>query len=142
MTPQVAVVDTNVIVSGLLTRARGSPPAVILDAMMGGRFTYLLSLDLLADYRMVLLRPAIRRRHGLTEAEVETILTELALNATVHEPRSSGEALVDAGERHVWALLESESAAVLVTGDDVLHRSAPDPSRVLTPRQFAARLTT
>jgi hypothetical protein len=39
----------------------------------------------------------------------------------------------------VWALLESEAAAILVTGDDALRRRAPDPARVLSPRQFLAR---
>ena len=140
MTPPVAVIDTNVIVSGLITGERESPTAVTLDAMLGGRFTYLLSLDLLAEYRLVLLRPAIRRRHGLTEAHVETILTELALNGTVHEPASSGEALADAGDRHLWALLEDTTTAVLVTGDDVLRSRAPDPARIMSPRQFIALL--
>ncbi len=69
---------------------------------------------------------------------METILTELALNGTVHEPASSGEALADAGDRHLWALLEGVATAFLVTGDDVLR--APDPARVMSPRQFAARL--
>ena len=140
MTPPLAVIDTNVIVSGLITSERASPTATILDGMLGGRFTYFLSLDLLAEYRAVLLRPAIRRRHGLTEAEVDVILTELALNGTVHEPASSGEALADVGDRHLWALLESIASAVLVTGDDVLRRHAPDPARVLSPHAFVARL--
>jgi putative PIN family toxin of toxin-antitoxin system len=139
VTPPVAVIDTNIIVSGLIGGEPGSPTAVILDAMLGGRFTYPLSLDLLAEYREVLLRPAIRRRHGLTEAEVEVILTELALNGTLHEPGPAAVDLPDAGDRHVWALLE-DAAAVLVTGDDPLRRRAPEPSRVLSPRQFVARL--
>jgi predicted nucleic acid-binding protein len=75
VTLPVAVIDTNVIVSGLIGGERASPTAVILDAMLGGRFTYLFSLDLLADYREVLLRSAIRRRHGLSDAEVEVVLT-------------------------------------------------------------------
>lgn len=140
MTPPVAVSDTNVVVSGLIGGNPDSPTAVILDAMLGGRFTYLLSLDLLAEYREVLLRPAIRRRHGLTEAEVEVILTDLALNGTMHDPGPSPLGLPDAGDRHVWALLEIV-AAVLVTGDDVLRRRAPEPARVLSPRQFLARLS-
>lgn len=140
MTTPVAVIDTNVIVSGLITGEHGSPTAVTLHAMLGGRFTYLLSLDLLAEYRLVLLRPAIRRRHGLTDAEVETILTELALNGTVHEPASPGEALADTGDRHLWALLEGAATAVLVTGDDVLRRRAPDPSRIMSPREFVTLL--
>jgi putative PIN family toxin of toxin-antitoxin system len=140
VTPPLAVIDTNVVVSGLIASERASPTAVILDAMLGGRFTYLLSLDLLAEYRAVLLRPGIRRRHGLSDAEVEVVLTELALNGTVHEPASSGESLSDAADRHLWALLEGAAAAVLVTGDDALRRRAPEPTRVLSPREFLARL--
>jgi putative PIN family toxin of toxin-antitoxin system len=140
VTAPVAVIDTNIVVSGLVGGARESPTSVILDAMLGGRFTYLLSLDLLAEYRAVLLRPAIRRRHGLTDAEVEVILTELALNGTIHDPRPSVAPLPDTGDRHVWALLEDAAAAVLVTGDDALRQRAPEPSRVLAPRQFLAHL--
>ena len=140
MTAPAAVIDTNVIISGLITADSGSPAAMILDAMLGGRFTYLLSLDLLAEHRTVLLRPSIRQRHGLADGGVETILTELAMNGTVHEPVSSSEELDDAADRHLWALLDDVPAAVLVTGDDMLRRRAPDPARVMTPRQFLTRL--
>ena len=140
MTPLAAVIDTNVVVSGLIGGEHQSPTTAILDAMLGGSFTFLLSLDLLGEYREVLLRPAIRRRHGLSDAEVEVVLTELALNGTLHDPAPSA-ALPDNGDRHVWALLEDAAAAVLVTGDAALRRSAPDPTRVLSPRQFLARLS-
>jgi uncharacterized protein len=137
-----AVIDTNVIVSGLIGAERDSPPALILDAMLSGRFSYLLSLDLLAEYREVLLRPAIRRRHDLADAEVEVVLTELALNGTLHDPKPTTRVLPDAGDRHrhLWALLEDAAGAVLVTGDDLLRRRAPEPSRVMSPRQFLGRL--
>jgi putative PIN family toxin of toxin-antitoxin system len=141
VTPPVAVIDTNVIVSGLIGGARASPTTVILDAMLGGRFTYLLSLDLLAEYREVLLRSAIRRRHGLTDTEVEVVLTELALNGTLHHPDPPTSAPPDVDDRHLWALLEDATTAVLVTGDDALRRHAPEPARVLSPRQFLARLS-
>src|SRR5262245_2385861 len=65
MTSSVAIIDTNVVVSGLLAGHSASPPAVILDGMLRARFTYLLSLEVLAEYREVLLRPRIQRRHGL-----------------------------------------------------------------------------
>jgi predicted solute-binding protein len=67
------------------------------------------------------------------------VLTELALNGTLHEPGPSATALPDTGDRHLWALLKS-APAVLVTGDEALRRRAPDPARVLSPRQFLARL--
>ncbi len=141
MTLPAAVIDTNVVVSGLIGGERTSPTTAILDAMLGGRFTFLLSLDLLSEYREVLLRPAVRGRHGLTDAEVEVVLTELALNGTLHDPAPSAAALPDTGDRHLWALLEDAAVAVLVTGDEALRRRAPEPTRVLSPRQFVARLS-
>jgi putative PIN family toxin of toxin-antitoxin system len=140
VTPPTAVIDTNVVVSGLIGGERRSPTVVILDAMLAGRFTYLFSLDLLTEYREVLLRPTISRRHGLTDAEVAILLTEIALNGTMHDPGPPTKALPDADDRHLWALLEDGSAAVLVTGDDALRRRAPDSTRVLSPRQFLDRL--
>jgi uncharacterized protein len=140
VTVHLAVIDTNVVVSGLLTREPSSPTAVILDGMLRGHFTYLFSLDLLTEYRHVLLRPTIRRRHGLGTADVESLLTELALNGRVRDPPPVTEAVPDDGDRHVWALLQCDPAAVLVTGDDALLRRAAEPGRVLSPRQFVSLL--
>ncbi len=126
--------------SGLLTREPDAPTAVILDGMIAGRFPFLLSLDLLAEYRAVLLRPSIRRRHQLSEAQIDALLTEVTMNGVVRNPRGSSSAPPDPGDQHVWALLESNSAAALVTGDGALFEHALDRSRVLSPRSFLARL--
>jgi len=42
-----AVIDTHVVVAGLLTRDAGSPTAKILDGMSRGAFPFLLSTALL-----------------------------------------------------------------------------------------------
>jgi len=140
VTPPVAVIDTNVVVSGLLTGEPVSPTAVVLDGILRGRFTYLLSLELLAEYREVLLRPRIRRRHGLAAPDVESLLTELALNGSVRDPPRVTGPVPDFGDRHLWALLQSDPAAVLVTGDDALLHHTPEPGRVLSPRRFLSLL--
>ena len=108
--------------------------------MLRGRFTYLLSLDLLAEYREVLLRPRISRRHGLGDAGVDAILTELALNGIVRDPPPLTRAVPHAGDRHSWALLDSDPVAMLVTGDIVLQQRAPAPGRVLSTRRFLSLL--
>jgi uncharacterized protein len=136
----VAIIDTNVVVSGLLTTDPGSPTAVILDGMLRGDFSYVLSLELLAEYREVLLRPKIRRRHGLGTADLETLLTEVALNGSVRDPPPMTGAVPDLGDRHLWAILQSDPDAVLVTGDDALQQRAAAPGRVLSPRRFLSLL--
>jgi predicted nucleic acid-binding protein len=70
---------------------------------------------------------------------VEVVLTDIALNGTLHDPRPSATALPDPDDRHLSALLEDSAGAILVTGDDAMRRRVPDPTRVLSPRQFLDR---
>ena len=140
MTPAVAIVDTNVIVSGLLTTAPNAPTALILDAMLAGGFSYLLSVELLSEYRRVLRRPRIARSHGLSDTDIDALLTGIALNGEVREAPKAGTAAPDAGDRHLWALLESDPAVMFVTGDEALLKDATRPDRVVSPRQFVALL--
>jgi len=134
MTGPIAVVDTNVIVSGLLTSDSDAPTAGILDQMLTGKLHFLLSVDLLAEYRSVLLRKAIRSRHGLDETEVDTILTTIAENAVVSEPMDPPTPPTDLGDLHLWQILASRHDAVLVSGDRALIEDPPEWTSVLTPR--------
>lgn len=135
-----AVVDTNVVVAALLTANPDSPTARILDGMLAGSFPFLLSVPLLAEYRSVLLRPPIRRLHGLEPEEIDRILTELTLAAMVVddvEPAGEGSG---GGDRHLWALVGARPGAVLVTGDRELLEHPRPGAEVLSARAFADRL--
>ena len=132
-----AVIDTNVVVSGVLTRLAASPTARILDGMLAGRFRYLLSIELLAEYREVLLRPRIRRRHGLSEADVDMLLTELAANGIVLGPERSGRERRKRGDEHLWELLAAGASATLVTGDQHLIDEPVGGAKVMSARDFA-----
>ena len=130
-----AVIDTNVVVAGLLTGNAESPTAGILDGMCQGAFPFLLSTALLAEYREVLLRKKIRTFHALSEREVDVLLTVLAANAIIREPEPRTGA-PDRRDDHLWSLVQSEATCVLVTGDRALVESPPPRSHVLRPRQF------
>ena len=138
------VVDTNVLVSGLLTHDPLSPVASIVDGMLNGRLRFLLSSRLLAEYRDVLLRPRVQRRHGLTVAEIDELLTEIVVMAAWRDPvadasRPGGEpAAPDPGDDHLWDLLRLADDAILVTGDALLVERPPAFASVMTPRAFAA----
>lgn len=130
-----AIIDTNVVVAGLLTNDADSPPRRILDAMLVGAFPFLLSETLLAEYRNVLLRPAIQRRHGLQEAEIDRLLTAIVTNAIIRDPPPRSGA-PDANDAHLWALALEAAEVVLVTGDAALIASPPASVIVLSPRDF------
>ncbi len=131
------IVDTNVVVAGLLTKDETSPVARILDGMRAAAFPFVVSEALLAEYRTVLVRPTLRKLHGLTVAEVEAILTDLAQHAIVLAPVAAPPA-PDPGDQLLWELLTARSDLVLVTGDKLLLRDAGMQGRVISPQAFVA----
>lgn len=133
MAQQLLIVDTNVLVSGLLTSESDSPPAEIVDRMLTGQLWFVLSVELLTEYRDVLLRPRIAARHGLTADEIDRILFELTRNAVVREIDPSRHASPDPGDVHLWGLMAAEPTAILVTGDKALLDSPPPGRSVVSP---------
>ncbi|WP_202930803.1 putative toxin-antitoxin system toxin component, PIN family [Fluviibacter phosphoraccumulans] len=131
------IVDTNVVVSGLMSNDPESPTALILDEMLSGAMVFVLSPALLAEYRAVLLRPAITKRHGLSEPEIDQILIELTANAKWSEPEDDGvHTAPDIGDAHLWALLCGYPEAKLVTGDRLLVNNPRPGSRVVLPAEY------
>jgi predicted nucleic acid-binding protein len=126
-----------------------SPPRRIVEAMIGGHLRFLLSDALIWEYRRVLLRRSIVQRHGLSEAEVDGVLLEIVVNATMRRPKTpgtgdssvgAGEDSVPAGDAHVAALLRTMPACVLVTGDRRLADAVRPWCEAMTPAVFAATL--
>jgi putative PIN family toxin of toxin-antitoxin system len=134
---QVVIVDTNVVVAGLLTANAASPVARILDGMLAAVFPFVVSEALLAEYHTVLIRPKLRKLHGLTLAEIETILTDLAQHAILLAPAAAAPA-PDRGDQFLWNLLAARADLLLVTGDKRLLRDAGMKGRVIAPAAFLA----
>lgn len=135
MSPTIVIVDTNIVVSGLLTRDPDSLPASILDSMLDGSLRFIVSDELVAEYVAVLGRPAVARLHRLSTREVDSIVRAIVLNARVVAPAASSEEAPDRGDQHLWDLLDSVPGALLVTGDAALRRSRRR-ARVLSPAEI------
>jgi predicted nucleic acid-binding protein len=73
-----AVVDTNLLVRGLLRRRRGSAAVRLLDAAVDGAFQLVLSPYLLAEVRDTLREPRVRVLRGLTDAQIDGFVAALA----------------------------------------------------------------
>jgi predicted nucleic acid-binding protein len=141
------VIDTNVLVSGMVRGGGTSAPRRIVEAMIGGHLRFLLSDALLREYRQVLLRPSIAQRHRLTEVEVDHVLLEIVVNATMRGPKTlgvsdgsvgAGEDAVPADDAHVAALVRSMPGTALVTGDKRLADAVRPWCEALAPAAFAA----
>ena len=129
------IVDTNVVVAGLLMAQAASPVARILDGMLTAAFPFVVSPALLAEYHAALVRPALRKLHGLSVKQIETILTDLAQHAIVLEP-VAGPPAPDPGDQLLWDLLAARAELRLVTGDKLLLQDVGMRGRVLTPAEF------
>lgn len=137
------VIDTNVVVAGLITSQPGSPVARVLDGMLGATFPFVISPALLAEYRIVLTRPHLVRLHGLTHEQIDTVLTDLTRHAIVLVPSAHQAAPVrapDPGDQFLWDLLALRHDLILVTGDKRLLQDEVMRARVISPATLAARL--
>ena len=137
MTYPPAIVDTNIVVAGLLTKNEASPVARILDGMLSAAFPFAVSEALLAEYHAVLVRPGLRNLHRLTIAQLETILTDLAQNAIELRP-APAPAAPDPGDQLFWGLLAARADLVLVTGNKLLPRAAARRGHVVSALAFIA----
>lgn len=81
------IIDTNVLVAGLITQDQTSPTARLIDALLGGGILFILSPALLSEFGTVLLRPRIAKHHGLSFDEVDVLLTEITGNAICESPQ-------------------------------------------------------
>ena len=79
--PVRAVLDTNVLVSGLV--AEQGPPRQILDAWLEGLYILVTSLYLMEELLHVLSYPRIAERLRLEEGELAAILAALLPKAEV-----------------------------------------------------------
>lgn len=135
-----AVLDTNVLVSGLMTEQ--SPPYRVLDAWLEGRYVLVTSFYLVEELIHVLSYPRIAKRLRLDEKELADILAVLLAKAEVlpghlHLPGVTCDPKDDA----IVACSSEGKADYIVSGDqDLLILGDYEDIRTVTPRQFMAIL--
>ena len=131
-----AVVDTNVLVSGLVAPA--GPPRQIMNAWLEEGFTLVTSLYLVEELVHVLTYPRITKRLRLDEAKLAALLAALLSRAHVvpgqlHLPGVTRDPKDDA----VVACAVEGEADYIVSGDqDLLTLGEYQGAQVVTPREF------
>jgi len=125
-----AVIDTNVLVSGLIT-AHGYS-AKIINAFKEKQFNLFYSSEILNEYNDVLYRD----RLGFNKNDVDNLLDAISLNGISIVTDASTISLPDEDDRCFYDTAKN-SEAYLITGN-IKHY--PDDSWVITPVEFVKLL--
>jgi uncharacterized protein len=136
-----AVLDANVMVSGILTEGI---PRRILRAWRAGRFHLLASQVTLNEMAHVLRYPKIARRHRWSDSEIHAFMESLEALAilTPGKLRLNVVAADPSDDRYLECAIEGE-ADYLVTGDrHLLGIAVYREMEILSPRVFVELLGT
>lgn len=129
------VVDTDVLVSGLLTP--GGPPARLVDLIVDGQVHLLIDDRILDEYRRVL----TRGRFGFNPDDVAALLRFVELSAESVTAARIRFALPDASDRPFLEVAISGGADALVTGNLRHYPAAATRAiSVVTPASLVRRL--
>ena len=131
-----AVIDTNVLVSALMTRNPNSPTVRIHYAILNKKILVLHSPEIIAEYEDVLFRDKFSFDRGKVD-EIIDFIRIYGREVTPAEPDT--EEFPDSDDKVFYciALAAQDEDAVLVTGNTKHFPSAPF---VVTPAEFVERL--
>jgi putative PIN family toxin of toxin-antitoxin system len=135
-----AVIDTNVIVSALISRhlGRASASYLVYQALLERRLTLVSSVVTLEELEEVLNREAIARLHHLSSDQVGELVDNLATISDLVAGDVSVVAVPDdpKDDKFVAAAIEGQ-ADYIVSGDNhLLNLKEYHSISILTPREF------
>lgn len=132
-----AVVDTNVLVSALLTEHEDAATVQILRKILGGEIIPLFSTDIIKEYREVL----TRRKFGFSVSLVTYLIAALEQFGMPVEYSPAGIVLPDKKDLPFYeVVLESrkKNDSYLVTGNK---KHFPEEPFIVTPRELLSILS-
>jgi putative PIN family toxin of toxin-antitoxin system len=126
-----AVVDTNVIVSALLSKNEDAATVQVFRAMLRGQFTPLYHEDILAEYEDVLKRP----KFHLTEEVISTVISAVKRYGVEVFPQPTGEILIDMDDLIFYEVVMEKrtESSYLVTGNQ---KHYPIKDFIVTPAEM------
>lgn len=133
------IVDTNVIVSGLISPR--AAPARIVDAVLQNRVIAAFSTETFAELGEVLRRPKLKRFLSREGVNVPTMLAQLRELGEFVRPSRVPAALRDAGDLPFLAVAASRPAPdYLITGDRDFDRPEYFGVTVVSPTAFVRQI--
>ena len=124
-----AVIDTNVLVSAMLTHSKQSATFLVMEAMIANKIIPLFNEEIISEYEEVL----HRAKFGFSEVDVSQYLEALR-QAGIHSQRiASSEYFPDSKDVVFYEVALSKEDAYLVTGNK---KHFPNKPIVVTPAEM------
>ena len=131
-----AVIDTNVIISALITKKSDSYPLKVLAHIYSGTIIPVFNSDILKEYKSVLSRD----KFHLNPADIDEALDAfMTLGLNTNPTPATGEIFPDPNDRVFYEVAMSKQDALLVTGNT---RHFPSKPFIVTPHEMAEMLET
>ena len=126
-----AVVDTNVLVSALLSKKENAATVLIMNELFGGRIIPLYHREILEEYSEVL----HRSRFHLQESTIQLVLNAVVQFGMEVFPQPTGEILIDMDDLIFYevAMEKRDEDAYLVTGNQ---KHYPIRDFIVTPAEM------
>ena len=128
-----AVIDTNVIVSAILTRNQESPTRGILEKVRNGHITPMVNAAIMEEYLDVLSRSKFRLKMEVIQ-EVKSLFE---VRGAHYDPEISESCLIDPDDQIFYETYQMVEDAYLITGN---LRHYPVEPRILSPSDMMSIL--
>ncbi|MEK7247143.1 MAG: putative toxin-antitoxin system toxin component, PIN family [Chloroflexota bacterium] len=133
------VIDTNVIVSGLISQS--SAPGHVLHAAVTGRFRWIVSAALMSELERVLSYSKVRRAIRKADKDIKQFLRDVSSLASHVLTAQELHILADEPDNRVLETAIAGGADYIVTGDKhLLDLHEYEGIEIITPARFAAIL--
>lgn len=124
-----AVIDTNVLVSALITHNPQTATSTVVGLMLQGTFTPLYDGDVIEEYREVLHRDKFKLLPGVVDSLISYIIEHGVEMSRTAFP----EPMPDEDDRVFYEIALTNEDSFLVTGNLKLYPNTP---QVITPSEF------
>lgn len=128
-----AVIDTNVLLSALLSKREDSATVKVLDAVFDGKIIPLYHQDILTEYNDVLRR----EKFHLQEELIRKVMNAIRQYGVEVHPQPTGAVFIDMDDLIFYetAMEKREDGAYLVTGNQ---KHYPSRDFIVTPAEMTA----
>lgn len=126
-----AVIDTNVIVSALITKNPQSPPYIVLREVLDGRIIPLYHPDIIEEYIEVL----SRNKFHLDPKTIQIVINSIVANGVKVDPKPTGEIFIDMDDLIFYeiAMEKRDDDTYIVTGNQ---KHYPVRDFIVTPSEM------